>query len=236
MAGRFSRSPPLTSSTAIERLFATDVFATGAGFYYTDAIVDNSPAYKGPYKDPSGNLKSIETPDAPDDRLPPERVDTDVRLPDVAAGQSPRSSSRRTPASRTPTRCSPTARTSSAATPRASRSSGSATTPTTQKTDDVRKPLVDKVTITIYAERRRRGRSTEGRGHRPRGRWRRAVDVPGADRGRPEAQGQRGQPGRRASPGTWSSFQTVAPLTTSTAARRSSTRSTRLDLRLAPWW
>jgi peptide/nickel transport system substrate-binding protein len=62
---------PVTSADVkygIERLFATDVFATGAGFYYTCLLdtcdASGSPTYKGPYKDPSGDLKTIQTPDA----------------------------------------------------------------------------------------------------------------------------------------------------------------------------
>ena len=61
---------PITSADVkygIERLFATDVFATGAGSYYTCLLskcdADGAPAYKGPYADPSGDLPSIKTPD-----------------------------------------------------------------------------------------------------------------------------------------------------------------------------
>jgi peptide/nickel transport system substrate-binding protein len=62
---------PVTSADVkygIERLFATDVFATGPGFYYTCLLdtcdANGTPTYKGPYKDPSGDLPSITTPDA----------------------------------------------------------------------------------------------------------------------------------------------------------------------------
>ena len=62
---------PITSADVkygIERLFATDVFATGAGSYYTCILstcdADGAPAYKGPYADPTGDLPSVTTPDA----------------------------------------------------------------------------------------------------------------------------------------------------------------------------
>ena len=62
---------PVTSADVkygIERLFATDVFATGPGFYYTCLLdtcdKNGTPAYTGPYKDPSGSLSTIDTPDA----------------------------------------------------------------------------------------------------------------------------------------------------------------------------
>jgi peptide/nickel transport system substrate-binding protein len=61
---------PVTSADVkygFMRLFATDVFATGAGFYYTCILStcdkDGVAAYKGPYKDPTGDLPSITTPD-----------------------------------------------------------------------------------------------------------------------------------------------------------------------------
>ncbi len=144
---------PVTSADVkygIERLFATDVFATGAGFYYTDAIVDNSPAYKGPYKDPTGDLKSIETPD-------PQTVvfhlnastptfDYLMSLPTGAPVKQSQDTGKAYTnkvfsdgpykfASYTPGKSVEFVRNDAY----------------DQKTDDVRKPLVDKVTITIYA-------------------------------------------------------------------------------------
>ena len=68
---RWQDGTPVTSADVkygIERLYATDVFATGAGFYYT-CLLDTcdaagTPTYKGPYRDPTGDLSTIETPDA----------------------------------------------------------------------------------------------------------------------------------------------------------------------------
>jgi peptide/nickel transport system substrate-binding protein len=61
---------PITSGDvkyAMERLYATDVINGGPTFYYEPLfdVCDESGAckYKGPYKDKSGGLKSIETPD-----------------------------------------------------------------------------------------------------------------------------------------------------------------------------
>jgi peptide/nickel transport system substrate-binding protein len=61
---------PVTSADVkygVERLWATDVFGTGAGFYFTCLLdtcgADGTPTYKGPYADPSGQLSTIETPD-----------------------------------------------------------------------------------------------------------------------------------------------------------------------------
>jgi peptide/nickel transport system substrate-binding protein len=51
----------------MERLFATDIFATGAGAYFTCILskcdASGVPAYKGPYADPTGGLSNIVTTD-----------------------------------------------------------------------------------------------------------------------------------------------------------------------------
>ena len=62
---------PITSADfkyAFERLFATDVINGGPTFYYLCLLdkcsADGTPTYQGPYKDKTGSLSSIETPDA----------------------------------------------------------------------------------------------------------------------------------------------------------------------------
>lgn len=52
----------------IERLYATDIFSTGPGVSYYVCLLDkcdanSTPTYKGPYKDKTGDLASIQTPD-----------------------------------------------------------------------------------------------------------------------------------------------------------------------------
>ena len=47
---------------AIERIFAQDVINQGPSSYYL-ALLQNDSNYKGPYKDPHGNLSGVETPD-----------------------------------------------------------------------------------------------------------------------------------------------------------------------------
>ena len=65
---KYSDGSPITSADvkyAVERSnFAPDVFSNGPT-YFKQTLVDNTPAYAGPYKDKSATgLKSIETPDA----------------------------------------------------------------------------------------------------------------------------------------------------------------------------
>ncbi|MFI5099041.1 MAG: ABC transporter substrate-binding protein [Actinomycetes bacterium] len=144
---------PVTSQDVkygIERLFATDVFATGAGFYYTDALVDNSTPYKGPYKDPSGNLQSIETPDAttivfhtkqsmptfdylmslPESAPVKQSQDTGKAYTNKVFSNGPYKFGTYTPGKSV---------------------EWVRNDQYVQSTDDVRKPLVDKVTMTIFA-------------------------------------------------------------------------------------
>jgi peptide/nickel transport system substrate-binding protein len=64
---KFSDGTPITTKDvkyAIERSnFAPDVMSNGPT-YFNAYLVDNTPKYQGPYKDRTGGLKSIETPDA----------------------------------------------------------------------------------------------------------------------------------------------------------------------------
>ncbi|WP_432876712.1 ABC transporter substrate-binding protein [Kribbella sp. CA-245084] len=68
---KFANGAPLTSADVkygFERMYATDVITGGPQGYYL-CLLDKcdkagTPAYKGPYKDPSGGLTSIATPDA----------------------------------------------------------------------------------------------------------------------------------------------------------------------------
>jgi peptide/nickel transport system substrate-binding protein len=62
---KFSDGTPITTKDvkyAIERSnYARDVLSNGPT-YFASNLVDNTPAYKGPYKDKTGGLNSIETP------------------------------------------------------------------------------------------------------------------------------------------------------------------------------
>ncbi|MHB9862042.1 ABC transporter substrate-binding protein [Streptomyces sp. YIM S03343] len=64
---KFSDGTPITTKDvkyAIERSnYAPDVMSNGPT-YFNAHLVDNTPKYQGPYKDKTGGLKSIETPDA----------------------------------------------------------------------------------------------------------------------------------------------------------------------------
>lgn len=63
---KFSNGQPITSKDvkyAVERSnFAHDVLSNGPT-YFQEYLVDNAKPYQGPYKDPSGGLDSITTPD-----------------------------------------------------------------------------------------------------------------------------------------------------------------------------
>lgn len=68
---KFSNGAPLTSADVkhgFERMYATDVITGGPQGYYLCLLdkcdKEGTPTYKGPYKDPSGGLTSIATPDA----------------------------------------------------------------------------------------------------------------------------------------------------------------------------
>ena len=78
---------PITSADikyGIERLFATDGHqrwpASTTLCLLDNCDKDGTATYKGPYKDKTGGLTTIETPDDYDGGLPPEHVDPDVRL------------------------------------------------------------------------------------------------------------------------------------------------------------
>ena len=64
---KYSDGSPITSADvkyAVERSnYAPDVFSNGPT-YFNATLANNTPAYAGPYKDKTGNLKSIDTPDA----------------------------------------------------------------------------------------------------------------------------------------------------------------------------
>jgi len=67
---KFSDGTPVTSKDfkySLQRLFATDVINGGPSSYYlcllSTCAADGTPAYKGPYADPTGDLKSVTTPD-----------------------------------------------------------------------------------------------------------------------------------------------------------------------------
>jgi peptide/nickel transport system substrate-binding protein len=63
---KFSDGSPITSADvkyAIERTFAKDVLVNGPS-YWQILLAGNAAKYKGPYKDPKGDLTSVDTPDA----------------------------------------------------------------------------------------------------------------------------------------------------------------------------
>jgi peptide/nickel transport system substrate-binding protein len=63
---KFSDGTPITSADvkyAIERTFAKDVLVNGPS-YWQVLLAGNAAKYKGPYKDPKGDLTSVETPNA----------------------------------------------------------------------------------------------------------------------------------------------------------------------------
>lgn len=148
---------PLTSADVkygIERLFATDVFATGAGSYYTCLLskcgADGAPAYKGPYADPSGDLPSITTPDAQtvvfklNESIP--AFDYYVALATsapISKGKDTRAKYTTQPFSSGPFQVSSYAPGKSMVLVRNPNWS--------QATDQVRKPLLDKLNLTIFA-------------------------------------------------------------------------------------
>jgi peptide/nickel transport system substrate-binding protein len=63
---KFSDGTPITSKDvkyAIERSnYAPDALSNGPSYFH-EYLIDNSPPYQGPYKDPKGGLDSIVTPD-----------------------------------------------------------------------------------------------------------------------------------------------------------------------------
>src|SRR5262249_43065934 len=62
---KFSDGTPITSADvkyAIERTFAKDVLVNGPS-YWQILLAGNAAKYKGPYKDPKGDLTSVTTPD-----------------------------------------------------------------------------------------------------------------------------------------------------------------------------
>jgi len=67
---KWNDGTPLTTADikyGIERLYAQDVINGGPSQYYLcllDTCTKGTPTYKGPYADPTGDLKSIQTPDA----------------------------------------------------------------------------------------------------------------------------------------------------------------------------
>ena len=64
---KFSDGSPITSADvkyAVERSnYSPDVLSNGPT-YFNAVLANNTPAYKGPYKDKTGDLKSIQTPNA----------------------------------------------------------------------------------------------------------------------------------------------------------------------------
>ncbi|MGN6173048.1 MAG: ABC transporter substrate-binding protein, partial [Streptosporangiaceae bacterium] len=63
---KFSDGSPITSADvkyAIERTFAKDVLVNGPS-YWQVLLAGNAAKYKGPYKDPKGDLTSVDTPNA----------------------------------------------------------------------------------------------------------------------------------------------------------------------------
>ena len=138
----------------LERLFATDIYATGAGAYYTCLLskcdANGLPAYKGPYVDPSADLPSITTPDP---QTVTFKLETSTPAFDylmTLATSAPISKSHDTKAKYTtqpfssgPYQVSDYQQGKSITFVRNSNWS--------QATDEVRKPLVDKVTVTIFA-------------------------------------------------------------------------------------
>jgi peptide/nickel transport system substrate-binding protein len=148
---------PVTSADVkygIERLFATDVFATGAGFYYTCLLdtcdATGTPTYKGPYKDPTGSLSSIETPDPSTVVF---HVNTSTPSFDYLMSlptSAPVKKSADTGKTYTSHVLADGPFMFSAYTP--GKSATWVRNPQwSQATDDVRKPKVDKVTLTIFA-------------------------------------------------------------------------------------
>ena len=62
---KFSDGTPITSADvkyAVERTFAKDVLVNGPS-YWQVLLAGNAAKYKGPYKDPKGDLTSVDTPD-----------------------------------------------------------------------------------------------------------------------------------------------------------------------------
>jgi len=67
---KWENGQPVTSKEikyGLERVFATDVFSQGPASYYLCSLdkcdADGNPTYKGPYKDKTGGLDQITTPD-----------------------------------------------------------------------------------------------------------------------------------------------------------------------------
>ena len=63
---KFSDGTPITSADvkyAVERSNYAPAVLSNGPTYFNAELINNTPAYKGPYKDPTGDLKSITTPD-----------------------------------------------------------------------------------------------------------------------------------------------------------------------------
>ena len=189
-SGRTAR--PVTSADVkygIERLFATDVFATGAGFYYT-CLLDTCDSDGTRRTRARTRTRPASPQDASRRRTTQtivfhlNAVDADfdylMSLPD----RRRRSRRRRTPGK---------AYTNNVLLGRSVQvrhlqpgqvgRRGSATTSGARRRTTIRKPMVDKVDLTHLLEPGRRAdAASQDRRHRPRGRRRRPGDVPGADR------------------------------------------------------
>ncbi len=147
----------ITSADAkygIERLFATDVFATGAGAYYTCLLskcdAAGSPAYKGPYADPTGDLPSVTTPDATTITFKLNSANPAFDYYMALTTSAPISKAHDTRATYTNNPFSSGPYQVGAYSPGKSLNFVRNTN-WSQATDEIRKPLVDKVNLTIFS-------------------------------------------------------------------------------------
>jgi peptide/nickel transport system substrate-binding protein len=149
---KYEDGTPITSKDvkyAVERLFATDVINGGPSSYYTSLLDVNG--YKGPYADPNGDLSSITTPDDKTItfKLNKSFADFDYLMALPTAAPVPKAKDTKADYGKKPVSSGPYKFESFE--PNKS-TVWVRNTNWDQATDTIRKPLVDKITITIVAD------------------------------------------------------------------------------------
>jgi peptide/nickel transport system substrate-binding protein len=134
---------------AIQRLFATDVINGGPSSYFTSLLDDGT--YKGPYADPNGDLKSVTTPDDKTItfKLNKPFADFDFLMALPTGAPVPASKDTKADYGKKPFSSGPFKIDSFEP---SKGTTWSRNTNWDQATDTIRKPLVDKVTLTIVGE------------------------------------------------------------------------------------
>jgi peptide/nickel transport system substrate-binding protein len=150
---KYEDGTPITSKDikyGIERLFATDVINGGPGFYYINLLTPAG-GYKGPYADPTGDLSTVTTPDDSTItfKLTKSFGDFDYLMALPAAAPVPKSKDTKADYGKKPVSSGPYKFDSYEP---AKLTTWSRNTNWDQATDKIRKPLADKVTLTIVSD------------------------------------------------------------------------------------